>query len=280
MLFAQTPEETENKESLYFIGLEGGNWKIITKALNSEEYQVTSTDIEPRSACFNEAKQELAYIGADGALRHRVLGKGSEKIIYQPVHKESISQLFCNRGLDRLFMMYMPEGKSSDADIAELKNGKLSVVVKQLSSQFEPFLYDNKWLYYSNVHCLADCGHIIREIWRKNAISGEAKQITLVGYITQNHSVDQIGKWLYFSSNRAGNYHVWRKSLKNSTLEQLTKGMNNDSYPVTDTKGNLYFIRHSSSGITELMQSDVNKSAVKIKIPENITDIRNLRITY
>jgi len=66
-------------------------------------------------------------------------------------------------------------------------------------------------------------------------------------------AISQEGQWLYLSSNKAGNFHVWRVSLETRRYELLTEGKVSDINPALDQQGNLYFIRHTPTG-TALMR--------------------------
>ena len=126
-------------------------------------------------------------------------------------------------------------------------------MVTQRSAQFEPYFHAPDTLYYANVLCTEGCGRVIQEIWRKNLVSGQAEQLTLMNAIAQQPVVSPDGKWLVFSSDKAGNFHLWRMELATRRVEQLTAGRVTDISPAVDGNGEVYFIRRSRDG-TRLMR--------------------------
>jgi hypothetical protein len=270
-------EKTAEKEYLYFVGLDKNQWKVFIKPLKASKFQIIETKEEPRGIYFNAEKQQLIYIGSSGNLRQFKLEKNKDEIILQLENKQGYAQPFMDNKSGEIYMMFMPEGKSSQSDIAVWNNGKIKTVIKQLSSQFEPVIY-KKWLYYGQLQCRIDCGHLIREIWRKNLISGESEQITLMGRIARQHIIDPHGKWIYFSSNQTGHYLLWRYSLSERKLEQLTKGAVHDSFPAVDSTGNVYFVRRKADQAVLLRLNNTMEQL--LTIPEGVSDIRNLRINH
>ena len=88
--------------------------------------------------------------------------------------------------------------------------------------------------------------------------------------------MDEKGDWLYFSSNAAGNYHIYRQSLADKHLKQLTQGAVTDMSPAID-RDKLYFVRHDAQG-ARLMCRDSSGSLSAMKLPRGIKDIRDLEI--
>lgn len=270
-------DKSTTEEWLYFVGLQQAQWKVFIKPINAFEFRVIETKEEPRGIYFNAKKQHLIYIGSSGNLRQFNVISGEDDIISHLENKQGYAQPFMDSQSDKIYMMFMPEGKSSQSDIVVWNKGKLKIIIKQLSSQFEPVRHD-KWLYYGQLHCRIDCGHLVREIWRKNIISGESEQLTMMGSITRQHIIDPQGKWLYFSSNKTGKYLLWRYSLEGNRLEQLTKGAVHDSFPAIDVTGKIYFIRRIA-GQARLLGLD-NATEQVLKLPKGVRDIRNLRVNY
>lgn len=279
-----TPVVAEDKpiieEWLSFVGLQQNQWKVFARPLRGTEFQVLETIEEPRGIYFNAKQQQLIYIGASGNLRQVNTINHTDQVILQRKSKQGYAQPFMDSKSEKIYMMFMPEGKSSQSDIAVWNKGKITSVIKQLSSQFEPILSDTKWLYYGQLHCRVDCGHLVREVWRKNIISGESEQITMTGAITRQHIVDSEGKWLYFSSNKTGRYLLWRQLLGSHKIEQITKGKVHDSFPALDHTGIVYFIRRETNGEVHLLSRQQDGMEQILKLPKGVSDIRNLRINY
>jgi hypothetical protein len=277
----------ENKdEALYFVGLKEDEWVLFYKNVDLDKgYQSFKTTSEPRELYFSVTEGVIYYFDNEGRLCKIILDKDpKETVLFTPLKNDSYAQLFWHKAENTLYMVKMPHGKSSEADIVGWNNGVITHVVRQISSQFEPYIYNSHWLYYGHVHCSLDCGHIIQEVWRKNLVSGEAEQVTLLGQISRQAIVDGKGKWVYFSSNKKGSYHIWRQVVSTVSgqnyspmAEQISQGDVTDTDPAISSSGELFFIRHSQ-GKALLMHRAEDAVAESVMLPEGVSEIRNLRI--
>ncbi len=272
-------------ETLYFMGFKDNEWILFYKNPGDAHFQSIKTASEPRELYFSPEEKLVYYIDAETRLRQFMQNHASKEIIlFTPSGNDSIAQLYWDKASKRLYMVKMPHGKSSEADIVVWDKGVIKPVVRQISSQFEPYVY-KQWLYYGSVHCSLDCGHIIQEIWRKNLVSGQAQQLTLLGNISRQPIVDNKGKWVYFSSNKQGYYHIWRQSLsidkERHAAQQISDGDATDTDPAISSDGRLFFIRHDQ-GRAFLMRKNVSNfktsKAIPVALPEGVSEIRNLRI--
>ena len=273
-----------NKDWLYFVGLQNNEWKVFAKTLDGDQpFQVLPTQSESREVFLQGNQRQLYYLDAASQLRRLAYSNGQDELILKAKGKHSYAQPFVDSASNQIFLVYMPAGESSKADIVKWDGKQVSPVVRQLSSQFEPFLHNGKWLYFGHVLCSIDCGRIIQEIWRKNLISGESEQITLLGHIARQPIVDTKGQWLYFSNNKAGRYHIWRQPLMTdgemSTPIAMTQGNVSDSDPALDDAGNLYFIRRVAAQAS-LMKLDASGEMQVMPLPDGVNEIRNLRINH
>jgi len=278
----------ENKdEVLYFMGFKGDEWILFFKNRDDKDYQSFKTTSEPRELYFSATEGVVYYLDNEGRLCQLTLDEHpKETVLFTPLENDSYAQLFWDKAERMLYMVKMPHGKSSEADIVSWTNGAINHVVRQISSQFEPYIHNSKWLYYGHVHCSLDCGHIIQEIWRKNLVSGEAEQITLLGQISRQAIVDRKGEWVYFSSNRQGSYHIWRQAVSmvpdqtdSPMAQQISKGDVTDTDPAINSEGELFFIRHTQ-GKALLMHQGKGAVAKPVALPKGVSEIRNLRINF
>ncbi len=290
MLFLMISQVNANitNETLYFMGFKNNSWQLFYKKTNELNFKHIKTISEPRELYFSVKEQLIFYFDTDGRLRQLTLDeKQNEKVLFKPSENDSYAQLFRDEASHLLYMVKMPRGKSSEADIVVWNNNKMKSVVRQISSQFEPFIYNKNWLFYGHVHCSLDCGRIIQEIWRKNLISGEAEQISFLGQISRQAIVDHEGKWVYFSSNKQGQYHIWRQALTTEgnlivdnmccLAQQISEGDVTDTDPAISENGELFFIRHKQ-GKAFLIQYSNEGVLTYLALPEGVTEIRNLRI--
>lgn len=277
----------QSSEILYFMGFKNNQWMIFYKNFQDVNFQSIKTESEPRELYFSPQENIVYYIDADTNLRQLTLSeKQQEKVLFKPSENDLYAQPYWDKENKLLYLVKMPHGKSSEADIVVWEKGKMNPVIQQISSQFEPFISHENWLYYGHVHCSLDCGRIIQEIWRKNLITGESEQLIMLGSISRQAIVDSKEEWVYFSSNKQGSYHIWRQALPDSThskidgaviAEQVSKGDVTDTDPAISLQGDLFFIRHKEAKAS-LMHLDKNGNLKPIPLPEGISEIRNLRI--
>jgi len=276
-------------ETLYFMGYKDNKWILFYKKINDTDFKSIETASEPRELYFSSEENLIYYLDAESKLRKlelksndTITRKQEETILFTPSENDSYAQLFWDKASGLLYLVKMPHGKSSEADIVVWDKGMMKPVVRQISSQFEPFIYDKHWLYYGHVHCSLDCGRIIQEIWRKNLISGEAEQLSLLGQISRQAIVDNKGEWVYFSSNKEGSYHIWRQSLTHTNTlpvaQQVSVGGGTDTDPAVTSFNELFFIRHTPKGKALLMRQSKEGTMSLLPLPAGVSEIRNLRI--
>ncbi|MGZ8944051.1 MAG: TolB family protein [Methylococcaceae bacterium] len=276
MSYAVTGLAQSYPAGLTFVGLNHDQWAIY--AMQSGQLSKLSSASEPRNPSFHAKSQRYAYIGSDASL-HEVSLKNSADSAVKPAQTgHAYTQPAYDDEGKRLFVVSLKEGASVDTDILMREDGHWKIAVNQRSAQFEPYFQAPSTLYYANVHCTEDCGRIIQEIWRKDLISGIADQVTLTNAIARQPVVSRDGKELYFSSNKAGYYHIWRLSLATNTYQQLTAGAVTDESPALDVDGKLYFIRHSGNKPVAIIQWQESGTPIEIPLPDGVTDIRDLEI--
>lgn len=268
-------------EGLSFIGLiPGQGWRIFLAMRPGDLPEIVPTEQEPRNHAVHLETGRVAYIAADGTLREfRRFDKTRETTRLQPDRLTTYAQPTYGRNGKNLFVVQMKNGGSVETDIVMLTSGrKIPVsVVDQRSAQFEPQMGPDGFLYYSSVACTRGCGKSIREIWRKNFLSGEAEQVTLLNAIARQPVVSEDRKYLYFSCNKAGNYHIWRYTMADKSCRRLTEGRVADTNPAPGRDGSLYFIRHCRKG-TRLMVKQPGETEREIPLGNSIRNIRDLRI--
>lgn len=263
-----------------FVGLKDGQWQLYLVAPNAEHPQPAPTALEPRTPTYHPQTGKVAYIGADGHLREITLETKTEQVLLEASPKQAYTQPAYDAEGKRLFVVALQESASVDTDIVMLDESrqKTKPVVTQPLAQFEPHFQAPDTLYYSSVPCSLGCGKIIQEIWRIHLVSGEAEQVTLLNAIARQPVVSSDRRSLYFASNKAGNYHLWRLALDTGQYQPLTRGAVTDSHPALDRDGQVYFIRHSPVG-AQLMRREADGALRVLSLPAAFDDLRDLEIT-
>lgn len=260
-----------------FLGLTESGWGIY---LTSQEGDPTPVDtaVEPTAFSYHAGSQRLLYIGIDGRvyLRH---GEESDRVVLETSQAVAYTQPAFSEEGNHVYMVGLKEGNSKDTDIVvlDILSGSVEPFSEQRSSQFEPHPTEEV-VFYSHVLCVESCGKIIQEVWRKSRVSGEAEQITLLNAISREPTLGPDGDALYFSSNSSGNYNIWRFSLSDKRVEQVTQGPFTDLSPRLDRNKSLYFIRTDARG-SHLMCRSAGGSLSEIPLPEPVKAIRALKVS-
>ena len=125
--------------------------------------------------------------------------------------------------------------------------------------------------------CAVGVGEITWELWRRDEASERQEQLSLANAVSRQ-PVTADGQWLYFSSNRAGHYHIWRMRAEvGAAAEQLTAGEVHDTDPAPLKDGSVYFIRHTPDA-ANIMLRRVDGSLDTVTLPAGVQDVRDLEI--
>jgi Tol biopolymer transport system component len=264
---------------LSFIGLKDRLWRIYVVD-RAGALQELATAQEPRAASVSLTGARIVYVSADGDLRSASLRGGDERVVAARSKERAMAQPVLAPDGATAFVVEMKQGTSADTDILQLRlsGGAPRVVVSQPGAQFEPSLArGGRYLLYSSVSCVLGCGRILQEIWRKDLLGGEAVQLTLLNAIARQPFATADGAAIYFSSDKAGNFHIWRMGADGSQPVPLTSGAVTDSNPVVDGDGRVYFVRHDASGV-KLMRLEPGGRETQLVLPAGVQDIRDLEI--
>jgi len=267
-------------QGMVFVGLTEVGWESYGVTKTGQPPEKIALNTEARTPVMSSVSQSVFYLDAAGQVGRYSLKSRKTQILLSPSAEAGYAQPEIDDKNNALYIVQLKQGKSVDTDILrlDLATHTTKPLVIQRSAQFEPKLA-HPWLYYSSVHCVIGCGKIIQEIWRYHIVGGLAEQITLLNTISRQPTVDPRNKWLYFSSNAAGNYHIYRQSLTDDNRrspQQLTEGAVTDMSPSL-YQDRLYFIRQHSTG-ADLMCRNAQSEFYQMPLPQGIQAIRDLEI--
>lgn len=258
-----------------FIGLERGEWRLYVVERDGKRPRAVTTSSEPHTAAIHPESGRIAFVAADGALHEIDPESGEERPLLRPAPARAWTQPTYDEA-GRLYAVLLKEGTSADTDIVQVTADGTKTVVPQRSAQFEPYA-SGTTLYYSSVQCTVGCGRIIQDVWRKNLTTGQARQLTRLNAIAREPVLSPDGAWVYFVSDRAGHYHIWRIPAEGGEAEAVTGGQVTDISPAFDGAGRLWFIRRSPRGVG-LMRLDADGTPTPMPLPAGLTDVRALEI--
>ncbi len=255
-----------------FIGLERGSW--ILNVCESGQCRAIETEQEPRTYDYDFESNRTIYIASDKSVR--LIFDGVEKKILESRTDSYTDPLFMDD--ESVILVELINGNSTNTKIISIdfKGKERKTLHYQHSTALNPYCNDQKNLYYANVSCVEGCGKIIQEIWSKNLRSKEAQQLTMLNTISHQPSVDKKGHFLYFSAYTKGNYHIWKLSLREKVLEQITKGDVTDAFPAPYKEG-VFFLRREKKSV-KIMHLSHTGNLEEVTLPKAYKKIRNLKV--
>lgn len=266
-------------QGLYYIGFDAQKpgWVVY---LVGEEGRVDriSTQIEPRSICILPDLTKGVYAGADGNIRIIDVRSGSEKVVAEGRSDLSVVQpCWIDASGNGIVQVEMMDGKSVETEIVgiDLRTGVRRHLARQPGAQFEPQIHEGRLLAYSSVACSEGCIDLLQEIWWRDLLTGEARQLTLLNAIS--HTPVWHGRSIVFSSNASGSYQLWQVSVAGGEPVRLTWSGTNDVSPAS-CGGNIFFLR-SQPGGTYLMKT-TSAGEIKFNTVPGSGAMRGLRCVY
>ena len=262
-----------NEMNISFIALNKGEWDIIV--CENDTCQTIQTEQEARTYDYDFENGNVVYIASDKSVR--VILNNKEIRILESTTDAYTQPMFINKGKG-IMLVKLINGNSTNTKIIsmDLEGKTRKTLVYQHSTALESYLNDMQNIYYANVSCVEGCGKIIQEIWHKDIVSGEAEQLTLLNALSHQPIIDSKNEFVYFSSNSKGAYHIWRSSLKDASLKQLTFGDDvTDGFPVLYDNG-ILFLRRVDMKL-RLMHLDSKGNLIKLNMAKAYKKIRNLK---
>jgi Tol biopolymer transport system component len=263
------------------VGLRGDQWRVHVVDEPGGALRAVATEGEPRTPDFCAPEAAIVYVAETGAVREVSVASGRDRVLLPQRRDEAYTQPAYTRDCRGVLVVALKDGNSQETDVVRIdrNGGAREDIVRQRSAQFDPFAAADGRVYYGNVHCTVGCGKIIEEIWYFDPVAEVAEQITLLNAISQQPALAPNDAYLYFSSDRAGSFHIWRQRLPSGEAERLTDGATSDASPALDGAGALYFLRRSPSG-TALMRRTAEGETARVDLGAVFEDLRDFKIDW
>ena len=267
----------ETLPTMAFLGYDNKDWLVCVTQEDGTTKEI-KLEQEPRSFDYDFKTGQILYVGSNGTLR--LYHKGSERELKLPDTTSSYTQPSFSCKKDLAYVVELIEGNSKSTQIVliDMKRDTLTMAVQQNSSQFEPSEINDRTLLFTNLVCNNGCGKLIQEIWQKDKIMGESDQLTLLNAFSSSPSMHSDDHWLFFSSNKNGNYHIWGKDLNTDDRStQMTAGSTTDSFVKSIGKGAFLYIRQDKSNHS-IMYGDIKGKSYEVKLLKQYNKIRQLKV--
>ncbi len=263
--------------TMAFLAYDDEQWVVCLTQTDGSVKEVILEE-EPHTFDYNFQTGQILYTGSYGKLR--IHHKGSERELKLPYQNSAYTQpdFSCQKELAYAVELIEGNSKSTHIVLIDLKNDALTTVIQQNSSQFEPSEIDNRTLLFTSLTCNQGCGKLMQEIWQKNSVTGESDQLTLLNAFSNNPTAHFNDQWIFFSSNKNGNYHIWGKNPKtDARAEELTFGNSTDTFPGAISKGSFVYIHHDKTNY-RIMHADIRGKSYEVKLSKQYKKIRQLKV--
>ena len=260
-----------------FLAYNGDSWLVCLSDSKGDVKEI-KLDQEPHLFDYNFKTGEILYVGENSKVRLYSRGKARELNLSYEKSAYTQASFSCKDDVAYVVELINKNSKSTQIMQINLKDDSLSGVIKQNSSQFELVEVDANRVIYTNLICNVGCGKLIQEIWMKDRVRADSKQLTLLNSFSNNPTIKYNDKFIFFSSNKSGNYHIWVKEVDSNKVSlELTKGDVTDSFPNSLGNGSFVYISEIKNKIF-IMQGAINGDFKKIKLSKEYDKIRQLKV--
>jgi TolB protein len=251
-----------------FVANIDGNWDLFkANDTGNNTVQLTQTAYDEKHPNWSADQKKIVYAASDGQLNIiDLLSKNAQTIVITDLKTPKISPCFSPDGRKITFAQFGPvsEGDDTDLFIYDLKSDSKRRLLDQYSLQMWPaWSPDGKQIAYTHMHCSAECGRMIQELWIADAHGKWARQLVMTHSFCQQPAWSPDGRKIAFSSDKSGNYDIWVVDLKKWEMDQFTTNAALDVKPAWSPDGKKLAFVSTRSGLMEIWIKELGSGRVK-----------------
>lgn len=255
-----------------FVANVAGNWDLyMADDDGGNPVRLTRTAYDEKDPAWSPDRKEIVYAASDGQLNIVRVGNREIRTVAETGLKTpKVSPCFSPDGRQIAFAQFRrpEEGDDTDLVVYDRDTGRFRRLLDQYAIQMWPaWSPDGSRIIYANMHCSADCGRLIQELWIAEAKGEWSRQLLMTHSFSQQPAWSPDGRRLAFSSDRSGNYDIWESDLSNMQLRKMTAHEGLDVKPAWSADGKRLAFVSTRSGIMEIWVREFESGKVKRLAP-------------
>jgi len=259
-MFTGTHLYAEEKPLIAFIGYTNGFWQVwLMDKEGQNQKQITKTPYDKNRVSWYPDGEHLLVNSFQGKLEKVSTKSGKSKEIILPL-KGMVDAVISPDGKQVAFSLSTAQGVDANNIWLVNENGKnLKKLTRMSQIQHEPlWSNDSKWLYFLSLGEDKQA----HDIWRVNISDQSTEQITVAQIYQFEISISKDDE-LAFSSNRSGNYEIWKMKPGKSAIK-LTNHPMLDGHPNWSPDSQyILFESNRDGGVTNIWKMNSNGENLK-----------------
>lgn len=267
----QDPAISLDGKMLAYVKKEGGRDQIQVRRINGGQpltlFNDAAREAEP---AFSPDGERIAFT--------RYVAPGESQICTGSVFGGDFTPVIdggrepaWSRGGKRLAFILDRPGQPQKLAIAGADGSNLRTVL--VADSRYPFLHAPSWSPDGvSLAVERSMGGVTGEILLESIKGGSGKTLSVVSAnVSVHHPVfTPDGKGLIYSSNRAGAWNIWYRSLKDNSVTQLTRGPGPEQWPSVSGAGRVVFIENTTQDRLLITALSAHASEITSRAPRVI----------
>jgi TolB protein len=225
----------ESSQLAFAANVGAGNWDLVVGGpAGGAAVPLTHTDWDESDPRWSPDRRAIVYAGSDGRLyKVDVKTRQVQEVAPEDPSMQKSGPCFSPDGT-RVVYSRRNSNSPDDADLAvyDLRTRTSRTLIRQYGPQFDPdWSADGRAVVYVSIHCSADCGRVIQELWVASGEGGYARQLLMTNAMCSRPRWSPDSRRIAFSSDRSGNFDIWILSVEDASLRQVTVDPHLDTSP-------------------------------------------------
>ena len=229
-LAARAPSPAKDLGQIVFSALGAGNWDLwIMNGDGTGPRRLTQTPVDERTPCLSDDGRRLVYSTSEGRLMTMDLAEASATEIALPDGNYGVPVWLAGSKIAFVsFVFSVGKNKVNDDssvlvyDLAQKSDrDNPRVLIDQTGLQNWLSAFSGRYLLYSS-SVQGPNQKVTQDLWTYDLTAQDGNQVTMLNASSIQGEWSPDGKEIVFSSNKTGNYEIWKWAGKSGALTRLT----------------------------------------------------------